>query len=186
MTLLGVERLRDITLHVVPPIPYGLQTEYDDEILDVIYPGLARSNRRRVEKISKLVRNTIGFYDSGKMWARYDVVLPDHRPVDLQIANDAFIINICPSMTTPFNTHAFWDRKNGNLHTFDVWDPKSYVFLLYYNISESMPCIPATFSNTHAAKAFSIVLDQVNQAILLPYGCTDAATLTTTPQEMGI
>lgn len=139
----------------------------EDAILDFVDYRLEQSNVEHAERIALLVREEVGIYRFGPMWAEYRIALPNHHsPVWLQSSDRALVINLCSTEDTiPIDIHASWDRINHFINAYEEWDPHQQQPMVSYQISQLEHCIPETLTRWHVARHFSAVLGQIEQAM---------------------
>ena len=133
--------------------------------MDFFDPRLEKSNTERAEKMALLVREEIGTYRFGPMWAEWNGPLQDGRKVDLQASDSALVFRIHPADAAPAPvTHIRWDRTQHRVNAYSVWDPENNQFLMYYQVPEIEKCIPGTLTPWHVSCDFSGILQQIEQA----------------------
>lgn len=163
MPLLDVEGLRGTVRQIIPKI--GIEPPGEDAILDFVNSRLKQPDRMRAENIASQVREKIGIYRFGPMWAEWYGSLPKGGTVDLQSSEDTLVASVHPAAACLLSIDMSWNRRLEMLNWLGFRYPQNHKWLWYYRDSGAQPGLPYPSSNAHVLRTFAIVLDKIEQSI---------------------
>lgn len=143
------------------------RSESDDAIVDVPDRQLEQANSKRAEEIATALRDSIGIYRFGPMWAEYRVQMPDKRNVWLQASKDALVIHLDSVDGSPApSIHARWNRTHQLIHSYEERLPDLHLPQFFYELPNPENPSPLTITPWHISRDFGSIMEQIEQVTL--------------------
>jgi hypothetical protein len=165
MSFTGVEALKEATYRIALSIPLGIQTPYEDEILDSSL--LEQANSNRAEAIALFVRKH-GYYglEHGPMWSELSRDLPNKRGlVNIQASKESLVGHIHPTTACLCDIYLSWNRQLEQVNSLGIWHPQNHSWLWNYHIFGAWPGILFPSSESQVPRILSIAFTHMEHAI---------------------
>jgi hypothetical protein len=153
------------------PHLFGIEPPEEDAITEYIDYGLECSNAKRAENLATRIREEIGIYRFGPMWADWFGKLPDGRTLWLQASDESLIINIIPTDDSwEPSVHAGWNRKDLSVYSLDERDPDKGKPQMSYQKYIPGKYEPESLTPWHISHEFAGILGRAEKTVEKPHG----------------